>query len=580
MVYRRLASEAVAHPALLAALIVCALAAAGVIVWQASALTEIVDTLFLGQGGWQDIQAGLTTLFFLALARALVAWFGQMAAVRLSAAVQQDMRHRMIRQLFRLGPLAARNDDAGRTMNRITEGVDRLDGWFSVYLPALLAVAVTPALLLAAVWPADAAAAAILLVTGPLIPVFMLLIGGWARLLEKRQWALLTRLGSHFLDVLQGLSTLKVFGRSREQTEIVGRMSEEFCQTTLSVLRVAFLSAFMLELLATLGTALAAVTVGFKLLYGYMGFRAALFVLILAPEFYLPFRAFGSAFHASLGGVSAADELYRFLDVAPPCRPEGFSLLEVQTEIGVTFEQVSYNYPDGRTALSDVSFSVSPGETVALVGASGAGKSTIARLLLGMFVPDRGVIRINGVDLSRLSLDDWLALVAYVPQQTHVFMGTVAENIAISRPEAPLEEIAAAARAAGIEERISRLPLGYGTVLGAGGAGLSGGEKQRIALARAFINGAPLVILDEPTASLDGANEAFVQDSLKRLTHGHTVIVIAHRLSTVLAADRVIVLGKGQVLETGNPMELAGQCGCFGNILAAYRGEEMLCRVK
>ncbi len=390
-----------------------------------------------------------------------------------------------------------------------------------------------PVTFLLVVFPLDPLSGLVLLLTAPLIPVFMILIGSLADSLTRQQWTALSRMSAHFLDVLQGLTTLKLFNRSREQIAVIAEISDRYRDTTLGVLRVAFLSALVLEMVGTLSTAVIAVEIGLRVLYGRLAFEQAFFVLILAPEFYLPLRLLGTRFHAGIAGVTAARRVFEVLGMPADGRsqsiPTGRTTNDEQSKdaesitgspchsrsIAVSFADVHYAYDDGaRPALNGVSFEIRPGEKVALVGPSGAGKSTIAHLLLGFIAPTAGGITfateipaVGGASQlprpqsGRSSFE--LPAIAWVPQLPYLFNMTVAENIRLGRPDAGQDDVVRAAQQAGADDFIRALPQGYETVIGERGARLSGGQAQRIALARAFLVDAPLVILDEATANLD-----------------------------------------------------------------------------
>ena len=502
--------------------------------------------------------------------RAASAWGAETLGYRLAAMVKLSLRRQALARIFALGPTAAAGEKTGELVTTLVEGVESLEAYFAKYLPQLVQAVAVPLLVAAAVWSRDAVSALLLLVTAPMIPVFMLLIGKWAERLSRGRWETLSRLSGHFYDVLRGLYTLKLFGRSREQAEVIIRCSERFRMATMSVLRVAFLSALALELLATISTALVAVTVGLKLLYGGLDFRAALLILVLAPEFYLPLRQLGGHFHAGLAAKAAAARIFTLLDQQVPTAAGGANMLE-QGNVTVEFAAVSFTYPGGaRPALNNASFLIEPGEQVALVGRSGAGKSTVVNLLLGLVAPDEGAVYINGQELARLDRAAWLSQVAYIPQFPHLFVATVADNIRMGA-EGDETAVIEAAKAAGAHEFILALPDGNDTVVGEGGRGLSGGEAQRIAIARAFFRQAPLVIIDEATASLDPRSEMAVRKALGRLTAGRTVLVIAHRLTTVYRADRIVVLEEGRVAETGRHQDLAVGGGVYSRLVAAGR---------
>jgi ATP-binding cassette subfamily C protein CydCD len=559
-------------------------------VLQARFLSQAVAQVFLSGATLPTLRPVLIALLLVASARAGAMWGGESAAARVAAGVKTHLRVRLFAHLQALGPaythsaVGAEGERGGELTNTVVEGIEALDAYFSQYLPQLALAALVPLTVLVFVFPLDAISGLVLLLTAPLIPVFMALIGTLAEGLTRRQWTTLSRLSAHFLDTLQGLTTLKLFGRSREQVEVIAEMSERFREATMDVLRVSFLSALVLELVATLSTAMVAVEIGLRLLYGHLSFAQAFFVLILAPEFYLPLRLLGLRFHAATAGVSAARRIFAILDTPSGARAEGPITGEHGDERAVPasppvaihsgvpptlhFENVSYTYPGRlRPALESLCFEISPGQKVALVGSSGAGKSTIAQLLLRFVEPSAGGITADGVPLDAWSRAGWRASVAWVPQNPYLFYGTVAENISLGRPDAGPEQVEAAARQAHIHEFVRALPEGYATLIGERGARLSGGEAQRIALARAFLKDAPLVILDEATANLDPQHEALIQDSMRHLLTGRSAIIITHRLSTIAQADKILVLVEGRLAEAGSHNELRQAGGLYRRML-------------
>jgi ATP-binding cassette subfamily C protein CydD/ATP-binding cassette subfamily C protein CydCD len=395
---------------------------------------------------------------------------------------------------------------------------------------------VVPAIVLVRIVPADLTAAVTILLTLPLIPVFMALVGLHTEAANRRQFRLLTRLSHHFLDVVAGLPTLKAFGRSAVQADVVGRVSDEQRRVTMRTLRIAFLSALVLELLATLSVALVAVGIGLRLVSGHLDLATGLLVLILAPEAYLPLRQVGANYHASAEGLAAAEQVFAVLDAPEPAsgsRPPVLGTL--------TFDNLTVDY-DERRALEAFSATVRPGEVVALTGPSGAGKSTVLGAVLGFVRPSTGRVSSGGVELSDVDIDAWRRMIAWVPQRPFLFAGTVADNIRLGDPQAGDDAVRRAAERAGATGFLDARVAGLDTVLGDDGAGLSAGQRQRIALARAFLRDAPLILLDEPTANLDGDTEAGILEAIRELARGRTVIMAAHRPSLIAIADREIRL--------------------------------------
>jgi ATP-binding cassette subfamily C protein CydCD len=565
---QRLAGEAARYRTELALAIVLSLAGGVLLVIQARLLSLTIARAFLQDAEPAGVRPLLIGLIVAASARALMVWGAENAAAGLSVKIRFDVRERLLAHLLRLGPNYARGERTGELTQVLTEGVDSLDAYFSQYLPQVAVSALVPLAVLAFVLPVDPLSGLVLLFTAPLIPLFMVLIGGATDALTTRQWTELSRMGAHFLDVLQGLPTLKLLNRSRGQARVIAELSDRHRRATMDVLRVAFLSALVLELLATIGTAVIAVETGLRVLYGRLAFSEALFILILAPEFYFPLRQLAARFHAGVSGSAAADRIYAILrmpmePLVQPLRIVGEGMAEVGAP-EIRFSGVTVTYDDpSRLALDSADLEILPGETLALVGPTGAGKSTIAQLLLRFITPAEGGVLVNGKPLETIPADLWRASVTWAPQRPYLFNRSAADNIRLGRPDASDEEVRIAAQLAGAEAFLARLPEGYDTLIGERGARLSGGQAQRIALARAFLRDAPLLILDEPTANLDPVVEAQIQASIKRLVANRTALLIAHRLNTIPPGARAAVLEHGRVVETGDVRALAASDGAY-----------------
>ncbi|MEV6650075.1 thiol reductant ABC exporter subunit CydD [Streptomyces sp. NPDC051219] len=523
----------------LVAVVVLGLAGAGLVVAQAMLIAEVVVGAFQRSPDGSELRTPLLLLAVVALGRGLVAWLTELAAHRAGAAVKSELRVRLLERATELGPGWLSGQRTGSLVALATRGVDALDDYFARYLPQLGLAVVVPVAVLARIVTEDWVSAAVIVLTLPLIPLFMVLIGWATQARMDRQWRLLSRLSGHFLDVVAGLPTLKVFGRAKAQAESIRAITDDYRRATLRTLRIAFLSSFALELLSTLSVALVAVGIGMRLVHGDLDLYTGLVILVLAPEAYLPLRQVGAQYHAAAEGLSAAEEIFSVLETEP-LRVAGTAAVPAGP---LRVEHVMVRHP-GRTepSLPTVSLTVQPGETVAIVGPSGAGKSTLLGVLLGFVPPTDGRVMVGDADLASLSPQQWREQIAWVPQRPHLFAGTIAENVRLARPDADDAAVRTALREAGAYDFVEALPQGADTVLGEGGTGLSAGQRQRLALARAFLADRPLLLLDEPTANLDGETEAAVVDAVRRLAVGRTVLLVVHRPALLAVADRVVRL--------------------------------------
>lgn len=546
--------------------------------------------------------AALAVLAAAVGARALLAWTQGIFGGRTATGVKSALRHRLLERLRELGPARLAAHRSGELVTLAGRGLDRLDDYLTGYLPSIAVAAVVPVAVLIRLFAADLGSAVIVLITLPLIPIFGALVGMTTKAVTERQYLALSRLGGHFLDVVRGLPTLRAFGRARYQATVIKEIADAHRGATMRTLRVAFLSSLVLELCASLSLALVAVPIGLRLLGGSLDLTTALLVLLLAPEAYLPLRAMGTRFHASMEGVAAADAAFAVLDrtsdepapgtgasaadpdpgtsasaddpdpgmsasasdpdpgtgvpaSGPNLRTGGAPGARLEGTPEIRLENVTVRYPDRDVpALEDVSLTIGAGERVALVGESGGGKSTLLHLVLGFISPSEGRVLVDGVDLRELDLTRWRARLAFVAQRPHLFATSVADNIRLGAPSASLDEVRRAAGAAHADF-VADLPEGFDTVLGERGTNLSAGQRQRIALARAFCRpAASVLLLDEPTARLDGRSEAAVVAGTAELSRGRTAIIVAHRPAMIDLADRVIRIHAGHIVsDTATP---------------------------
>lgn len=512
-------------------------------------------------------------LFLLAasiLVRSLLVWLRERHARRHAVAIKSGIRREAFRQVVQLGPLHARSEKTGGLIGLLMEGTEKLEDYFTHYIPSLLHICILPPLIVLFVFWLDWPSGLILLITGPIIVFFMWLVGTYAKKISQEQWQSLGRLSAGFLDAVQGLKTLKLFGESERESERIAASSDGFRRMTMRVLRIAFLSGMVLELAASISIAMVAVQVGIRLIEGLMDFQPGLFMLLLAPEFYLPFRALGQHHHAGMEGSAAATDLFSLMD--RPHHSHAGGQLPTWGPQGpeISCHQLSFTYPgQAAAAINNLSCRLPAGSLTAIVGPTGSGKTTFVHLLMAYMQPTQGGILLDQQPLQAMDAEQWRAQVAYVSQHPHFFDGSVLDNLLMAKPGASMPEVEEAARQAGADAFIRQMPQGYHTPLKNNASRLSGGERQRLAMARALLRQAPLLILDEPTSSLDPESEQLLSEALLRSRGPCTAIVIAHRLNTVRQADRILVFSRGQLAESGKHQELIKKQGIYYGFLSS-----------
>jgi len=467
----------------------------------------------------------------------------------------------LIHHINTLGPVQADRPHSGALSTAIVEQVEALQAFYAHYLPQLALAVSIPAAIAAFVFPISWAAGGLLLLTAPLIPLFMILIGMGAENISQKNFQALSRMSAHFLDILQGLPTLKLLGRSRAEETSIEKVSDEYRLQTMKVLRVAFISTAVLELFSSLSIALVAVYLGTTYL-GYTHFglygqiltlKQGLFILLLAPDFYLPLRELGIHYHARAEAMGASQEILDILSRRPATTFTGTRSLAVSTPLTINCRNIHFAYKTRQgPVLSDISLELVPGEHVALVGESGAGKTTLLNLLLGFIQPDQGEINVNGNPLSTLTLNNWHQALAWVGQHPMLFHDTIAGNIGMALPGSTRTDVEQAARSARVLDFARNLPRGLDTKVGEQGWGLSRGQAQRVALARVFLKDAPILLLDEPTAGLDVDTAQSVMQTIASFSKDRTVLLITHRLDQLQTARRIIVMSEGRLVDQGS----------------------------
>jgi len=539
------------------------------VIAQAALLAWVLSAVVMDKAGLGRVGPELVAILPVIALRFVLIRLSERAAFSAAATLRVTLRGELLRKLQALGPMRLRSESSGALATHLVQGIEALEGYYARWLPGRALTVLLPLAILVVVFPVDWTSGVVLLATAPLIPLFMILLGKGAADANQRQWKLLAVLGARFLDSLQGITTLKLFNASRREASVVARLSEAYRSSTMKVLRVAFLSSVVLEFLATLGIAVVAVLVGFHLFYGKIPLLRGLFVLLLAPEFYMPLRTLGSQYHERLDAIAAAERIMEIVELPEGAGHKAREPLPAAGGYTIRFDDVSHVWSSGQSALDRFNLVAEAGRITALVGHSGAGKSTVLNLLLGFARATAGTISVNGQPLDETDLDDWRSHIAWVPQRAHVFAGTVLQNLLIARPDADFAAVRAAAANAGADAFIASLPNGYDTELGERGVGLSGGQIQRLALARAFLKDAPVLLLDEPTASLDVHTQATIHDSLRRLARGRTVLLIAHRMSTAALADTIVVMEHGKVAQSGTHEQLMADEGLYRRLTGA-----------
>lgn len=539
------------------------------IVGQAWFFGTLINNFIFSENTLHDERYTIIYLGIAIIVRLLAHYVQESVANRLGSAVKATFRKRALAHMFKLG--VQHKERHGDVIHMLTDGLEQVDAYVARYIPQILYAIMIPLIMGIAIVDTLPIIGIILIVTVPLIPFFMILIGKQADRLNKEQWERMSFLSGHFLDVLQGITTLKLFGRAKDQIKVIGRLSEEFKDSTLRVLRVAFLSALVLELVSTISTALIAVYLGLTLLDGEIPFFSAFFILLLAPEFYTPFRQLGAAFHTGMAGKTSILKYEEFMNRQPSLPVGGQSKLQGPIQ-AIEIKDLTFTYEDSENGVQHISLDAKRNSPIMLVGESGAGKSTIAHIIGGFLTAPKGAVTIDGLDVCDIDIDWWRQQITYVSQHPHIMKGTLRDVLSFGMNVSD-EEIIAACKEVQLLDVINRQQEGLDTIIGEGGLGLSGGERQRVALARAFLRKGQVLILDEVTAHLDVKTESIISSAIQRLMENKIVIIIGHRLQTMHWASTLYVLKQGRIIQQGSYEELIAVDGYFKDLVTSGLGE-------
>ncbi|MCR6105521.1 thiol reductant ABC exporter subunit CydD [Salipaludibacillus agaradhaerens] len=545
------------------------------IIAQAYLIVAIVDHIFLNNGSFQDVIPQFGLLALALIMRALFSYVNGRTGIHMAASVKKQLRQMLLKKYSRNPLQASLKGQSGEKVSVLMDSVDEVDSYFSHYYPIRIQATIIPLMMLIAIFSYNWVSGLILLITAPFIPITMAIVGKNTQQKSEEQMEKLSIFSGRFLDLLQGLATLKFFGRAKEKKEDLRQSSLDYREATMKVLKIAFLSSLMLEFISMLSTALVALEVGLRLVvYQQLSFFTAFFVLILVPEFFASLKELGSAFHTGRGSVAAAKRVQEELEedeLPVDWGNETFKNPSIPPTIEL--QNLSFSYGGERTALDNVSTVIPPMSHVAIIGPSGAGKSTLLNILSGLIRPESGNVLLDHKSMATYSEEAWFTQISYISQNPYIFSGTIKDNIILGVSENVSDlEVRMAAEKAGISHMIERLEKGYDTAVGEGGRGLSGGEKQRVALARAFLKKPTIILFDEPTVGLDLKTEQILQQSMKELGQKATVITVAHRLHTIKEADSILLLSHGQVKVSGTHEQLLRESVDYQNMVMTQQG--------
>ncbi|WP_078427764.1 thiol reductant ABC exporter subunit CydD [Alkalihalobacterium alkalinitrilicum] len=549
-----------------------------VTVIQAYLIVSIVDLVFLKGASVQDVLLLLVALFIAFVARALFSYFHSQIGVKLGAEAKMDFRKTLFSHYIKNPIQASIKGKSGNRVSVIMDSVDEIDPYFSSYYPKIIQTSIVPFVILLAVFWQNWISGLILLVTAPLIPIAMIVIGRATQKKAEIQMEKLAAFSGIFLDRLQGLVTLRLFGKGKDEHTTIKKSSLDYRDATMDVLKIAFLSSLMLELISMLGIAFVAIEVGLRLVvYQELTFFIAFFVLVLTPEFFTSLKELGSAFHAGRGSMGAAKKVLDELESSTvPIKWGNHPLMLNGKPPSLELRNVSFTYEEGDFSIKAMNVAIEPFQETAIVGQSGSGKTTLLHLLVGLYQPTKGKIMVNNQALFHYKEEDWFQQLIYISQDPYLFSGTIKDNILLGsdKKETQEDELNFVVEKAGLSTLINELDLGYETVIGEGGRGLSGGEKQRIALARAFLKKPSVILFDEPTVGLDLQTERILQQSISELGNSSTIITVAHRLHTIKRASQILFMEKGELIANGTHEELMTSSEKYRAMFVAQQGGE------
>ncbi|GGM24074.1 cysteine ABC transporter ATP-binding protein [Paraliobacillus quinghaiensis] len=545
------------------------------IIVQAFAITSIVDGVFVQKNSFSAIVPWLIILAIVLLIRAVSDYMSKRIGVLIASDVKGDVRKNLLNKYARHPVALAEKGQTGKKVGMLLDGVDEMDSFYSQFIPQVMQSTFVPLLTMIVIFTQHINSGIILLITAPFIPIFMIVIGIQTQKKSEEKLEKLASFSGTFLDTLQGLVTLKLFGQTKKQKDEIEKSSLGFRDTTMDILKIAFTQSFMLEVISMLSIGIVALEIAFQLvLYNNISFFTAFVVLVLVPEFFTALKELGTTFHNGRSSMGAAKKVLEEFDEEERAPQWGKEVLGEQDIIPtIHLDQVSYRYPDSDFQLQDIEATFLPKQRIAIVGASGAGKSTLLHLLAGMITPEHGAIKINQKNLVNFTEESWLNQLSYISQQPYIFSGTIGENIAIGTNQAvDKKAIQEAAELAGIAPLIETLEKKYDTPIGEAGRGLSSGEMQRISIARAFLKNPNIILLDEPTRGLDLATEKILQESIEKLAKTATVITVAHRLHTIKTADQILFLENGQLKAVGTHDSLLDSLDAYRKMVTIQQG--------